>query len=231
MVLELFADELSKTTYSKLIENYKQNSLDFSDINANEDMYFNDIFKGSISEDEVYLDAGVFNISSVVDFVLYTKGKYKKIYAFEPDAYVYPTLEKELSDIRDVELLPYGLSDIDGRLSFDATALGSSKIVNDSSDSLGTLTSIEVTSIDSFASKNLPPTLIKMDIEGAEYDALVGAQETIRKYKPKLAISAYHLDDDLVRLPLLIHKMVPEYKLYLRHHTNRWLETVLYAKV
>jgi len=231
IIHELFADDLSKTIYSKLIETYKQHSSDFSHINTNEDMYFNDIFKGSISNDEVYLSGGVFNVASIVDFILYTKGNYRKIYAFEPDAFVFPTLQKELSDIRDLELLPYGLSDKDGRLRFDATSLGTSRIIDDESDSRWALTSIEVTSIDKFTSKSLPPTLITMDIEGAEYDALVGAEDTIRKYKPKLAISAYHLDDDLVRLPLLIHEMVPEYKLYLRHHTDKWIETVIYAKV
>jgi FkbM family methyltransferase len=231
MIRELFADDLSKTTYSKLIEAYKQQIVDFSHIVSNEAIYFNDIFKGSISENEVYLSGGVFNVSSVVDFILYTNNKYKKIYAFEPDAYAYHVLKKELSDIKDLELLPYGISDIDGRLSFDATALGTSRIINDDSDAVGTLTGIEVTTIDNFTKQNLPPTLIKMDIEGAEYDALVGARETLMKYKPKLAISAYHLDDDLVRLPLLIHETVPEYKLYLRHHANTWMETVIYAKV
>lgn len=70
---------------------------------------------------------------------------------------------------------------------------------------------------------------IKMDIEGAEYNALLGAEETIGKFRPKLAISVYHLPDDIYTIPLLIKKMLPDYTLYLRHYTWGAGETVLYA--
>jgi hypothetical protein len=76
-----------------------------------------------------------------------------------------------------------------------------------------------------------PVTFIKMDIEGGEYNALVGAREIIREQKPKLAISVYHRDDDLIKIPLLIHEMLPEYRFYLRHHTPFNVDTVLYAKL
>jgi FkbM family methyltransferase len=230
-VREMFADDFSKTTFYELIKAYKSGSFDFSHVNAHEPMYFNDIFKDSITPDEVFLSVGVLNVSTIVSFVLYTKGKYNKIYAFEPDVLIYKTLDRELSDFRDFEMFPFGLSDRDAKMFFDTTGVGFSKIVDDIGDHRGILTEIEVKKYDDFAQCSLPPTLIKMDIEGAEYEALIGAEETIRKYKPKLAISAYHLDDDLVRLPLLIREMVPEYKLYLRHHTDNYGETVIYAKV
>ena len=74
-------------------------------------------------------------------------------------------------------------------------------------------------------------SFIKLDIEGAEYKALLGARRIIKTYKPKLAICVYHRHDDLCRLPMLIHEMVPDYKFYLRHHhPNEW-DTVLYAKI
>lgn len=72
---------------------------------------------------------------------------------------------------------------------------------------------------------------IKMDIEGSEAKALEGAYETIKKYTPKLAICAYHLDDDLIVLPKLIKSLNPKYKLYLDHNTISRNETVIYAKV
>jgi FkbM family methyltransferase len=70
---------------------------------------------------------------------------------------------------------------------------------------------------------------IKMDIEGAEPDALRGAAGTIRRFRPKLAISAYHSGSDLFELPLLIAGLLPDYQLYLDHYTIREQETVLYA--
>ncbi|WP_118857494.1 FkbM family methyltransferase [Sphingomonas mesophila] len=70
---------------------------------------------------------------------------------------------------------------------------------------------------------------IKLDIEGAETACLEGARETIRRCRPKLAISAYHSMDDLASLPSLIHDIDPAYRLYLDHHTIHSEETVLYA--
>jgi len=71
-------------------------------------------------------------------------------------------------------------------------------------------------------------TYIKLDIEGAEMEALIGMKETIAKYKPKLAVCLYHKPADLWELPLFIHQLNPDYKLYIRQHypVN---EIVLYA--
>ena len=71
--------------------------------------------------------------------------------------------------------------------------------------------------------------LIKMDIEGAEYSALLGAEETIKKYKPNLAISVYHKKDDLYTIPRLIKKMLPEYDFYFDYYTDGRYEAMLYA--
>lgn len=92
---------------------------------------------------------------------------------------------------------------------------------------------IETISIDDFVQQNNISKIdfIKMDIEGSEADALKGAIKTIRKFKPKLAICAYHKKDDLTVLPALIKEILPEYKLYLDHYTINFTETVLYAKV
>ena len=72
-------------------------------------------------------------------------------------------------------------------------------------------------------------TFIKMDVEGAEYKALEGAEKVIKECKPKLAISVYHKPVDIVEIPLLIMDMVPEYKFWLRHYSTNVYETVLYA--
>ncbi len=72
-------------------------------------------------------------------------------------------------------------------------------------------------------------TFIKMDIEGAEPHALRGAKNIIQAQKPKLAICVYHDFRHLWEIPLYIKLLVPEYKIYLRHHTNLEYETVCYA--
>lgn len=70
---------------------------------------------------------------------------------------------------------------------------------------------------------------IKMDIEGAETSALLGATQTIRRFRPRLAISIYHSLDDLIGLPLLVKELAPDYDLYIGHHTIHIDETILYG--
>ena len=74
-------------------------------------------------------------------------------------------------------------------------------------------------------------TFIKMDIERSEYQALRGAENAIKRNKPKLAICIYHKPNDILMIPNLIEEMVPEYKFAIRHYCSGWIETVLYAWV
>ena len=71
--------------------------------------------------------------------------------------------------------------------------------------------------------------MIKMDIEGSELEALKGSKKVIQRDKPRLAICIYHKPEDMTEIPLYIKELVPEYKLYIRHHSNAGTETVLYA--
>ncbi|MBU1040881.1 MAG: FkbM family methyltransferase [Proteobacteria bacterium] len=71
--------------------------------------------------------------------------------------------------------------------------------------------------------------LIKLDIEGAELAALMGAAEVIRRHKPRLQICLYHKDQDLWDIPQYIKSLVPEYKMYVGHHSCCLLDTVLYC--
>lgn len=73
--------------------------------------------------------------------------------------------------------------------------------------------------------------LIKMDIEGAEQDALRGAEQTLRRFRPKLAISIYHSMSDFAQIVHQIHEMDLGYLFYLNHFTIHYEETVLYAHV
>jgi len=92
-------------------------------------------------------------------------------------------------------------------------------------------TSVNVTTIDSFLKANDLPSVdfLKMDVEGRELSVLKGAAETIKTFKPSLALSAYHRGDDLIQLPKLLLELNLDYKFYLRHCSQSWTETVLYA--
>ena len=62
-----------------------------------------------------------------------------------------------------------------------------------------------------------PVTFLKMDIEGFELDALMGAKGLIETYKPKLAICVYHKCEDPVSIVEYLAQLVPEYEFYMRH--------------
>jgi hypothetical protein len=76
---------------------------------------------------------------------------------------------------------------------------------------------IPVDTIDNICGDD-PVTYIKMDVEGAEKEALNGGRIVISKYHPKILAAAYHYDADIFLLPLLLWQLVPEYKVYLRKH-------------
>ncbi|MBD9453534.1 FkbM family methyltransferase [Rhizobium sp. RHZ02] len=71
--------------------------------------------------------------------------------------------------------------------------------------------------------------LIKMDIEGSEMSALRGARETIRRFRPNLAICVYHKLVDFFEIPREIKEMNLGYKFYLQHSTVHGDETVIFA--
>ena len=69
-----------------------------------------------------------------------------------------------------------------------------------------------------------------MDIEGSELAALQGAEQTLRKFKPKLAVSVYHALQDFWTIPQYLNQLGLGYRFYLRHFTIHAEETVLFAK-
>jgi len=90
---------------------------------------------------------------------------------------------------------------------------------------------VRITKVDKFAEYIESPSidLTIMDVEGHELNVLKGAAETIKTFKPSLALSAYYCGDDFVKLPKFLLELNPNYKFYLRHCSYSWIETVLYA--
>ena len=153
-------------------------------------------------------------------------GSEGKVYAFEPFNKNYNILRKniERNYLKNVIAIPKALYRESKIYSMIGDGQGATLVENDSS-------TIEATALDEFVqSQNCPHIdLIKMDIEGAEVPALEGAINTIRKYTPRLAISVYHNGTDMLTVPELIKRIEPNYKLYLRHRSNSWVDTLLYA--
>lgn len=178
----------------------------------------------SIGEDEVFVDAGACLGETSLQFMEVTKSRFKKIYMFEPDSSHLAELNQcEHFKTNKVVIVPAGLYYENKILSFSSNENMSSHI-----DAEG-IEKVKVVKLDDVIKEAV--TFIKMDIEGAEIDAIYGAQETLRRDKPKCAISIYHNVMDLWQIPLLLKKIVPEYKIFIRQHTNFWLETVVYVSI
>jgi FkbM family methyltransferase len=97
----------------------------------------------------------------------------------------------------------------------------------------GYTNTVETISIDKYVQINdiKKVDFIKMDIEGAELPALIGATDTIKKFKPKLAIASYHGLDDFVNIPIWINNLNLGYKIHLDHFTIHWEETIIFASI
>lgn len=94
----------------------------------------------------------------------------------------------------------------------------------------GSMELIQAVKLDDYT-EGLTVGFIKMDIEGAEMEALQGARDTIRRDKPLMALSAYHRRGDVLAIMSYLHQIVPEYRFWIRHYGPLAYDSVLYAGV
>jgi FkbM family methyltransferase len=168
---------------------------------------------------EVFIDAGGFDGDTSEEFCR-RYPDYQKVFLFEPSASNMATARSRLKGLHDIEFMQEGLSDSDGELSFDPD-LGSASSVSSTSG-----TRIKVTTLDQAVKQ--PVSFIKMDLEGWELKALSGCRTHILEDKPKLAISVYHAARDFREIPGFILSLNPDYRVFLRHYTQGWSETVMF---
>ncbi len=219
-VYEMLADDFSKEVY---IERMKRVYL-LNDISAivspMEEVYFDAL--NQLTDEEVFVDCGGYVGDTALQFIKKCGGKYKKILIFEPEDCNKKMIEDNLRG-ENYELYPYGVWSEDTILSFDARGTEGSCIVKEETGNR-----IQVVSLDHtvFAQG---PTFIKMDIEGAELEALKGSRKIIEEYRPKLAVCLYHKPEDLFELPIFVKKLRDDYRLYIRQYRPDRYETVLYA--
>jgi len=145
-------------------------------------------------------------------------------YVFEPNPKQFEITREHLKMYSQAEVFPYGISDQNAVLRFEP------REERPSSSRLSKNGSIEIEArkLDDLLGDR-KVTFIKMDIEGAELAALRGAKRIIREQRPKLAICVYHKPEDIWEIPGLILSYHPDYRLYLRHYSLGYSETVLYA--
>lgn len=222
------ADQESRDIIHNRCKTFLTGDLSYIDKNEiNSHSYFSQDFY-PISSDEVLFDCGAFTGDTIEDFVTFTNKKYKKIVAFEPDEKNVKRLNAFINNkIENVVVIQKATGDKNGKVSFlnNGNMFSKTVDVKDSSDEL----SVDIVRLDNYIDYH--PTLIKMDIEGAELESLIGASQIIKTQKPKLAICIYHMPFDFYEIPKFLKSLVPEYKFKVRQHEPGFCETVLYAYV
>jgi FkbM family methyltransferase len=175
-----------------------------------------------LTSNEAYVDGGSYDGDTIRAFIDRVHGRFDDIYAFEPDPATFEKLKSNFRHESRVHPIHAGLHSHVGQLRFRDDASRGAIFANDGAIDMS------VTTIDDvLGDRRL--TYVKMNIEGAEIDALQGGRNAICKWLPRLAISAYHRASDLWRIPEVILEMSSEYELYLRQHDGGIIETVLYA--
>lgn len=219
---KMLADDISREIYEASIRfRISHNLKDRPSFDMRNQYFPDDII--SLSEGEVFIDCGAFLGEAVLEIKKRTNNTFKRIVCFEPDEMSFKRLQNAFNE-SNVIIYNAGVWESSTVLHMDCTGLSSSKI--DTEDNGGQ--AIQVYSIDSLE-ECADATYIKMDIEGSEYSALFGAEKTIRKNRPKLAICIYHLDEDYIRIIQWINNLNMGYKFFVRHHNCSIYDTVLYA--
>lgn len=187
------SDDLSKETFYAFLKS--KITGDVSLINAcyRDQQYFpKDIL--CFNDDEIVLDAGAYDGDTLEDY-LREVGPFSSYHAYEPDTRYFNRLQEKKNALcmDNLCVYPKALADKPGYLNFDIRGPESSGITQNE-----TAFKVEATTVDASVDKI---SFLKVDIEGAEYCALLGAQRTIFECKPKVAISVYHKSEDIIELP------------------------------
>ena len=183
------------------------------------------------SPGDVVIDAGLFDGMTSFEFGK-AVGSSGHVFGFEPSPHMWERIEKLFgSDKRPITLVKEGVWDKTDELKFINTRIVGNADTRLSPEDERKATKVRVGTIDDFCKKQklAKVDFIKMDIEGAEMNALNGSVETIKKHRPKLAICVYHKLDDIFDIPFFIDRLGCGYRFYFGAHSIGATSIVLYA--
>lgn len=215
----LLADDTSKQTFADIINAKLSGSYSLlRGCETDREEVFQNIIR--LGSREKYIDIGAYDGDTIEEFLTHTAGRYARITAFEPDVKNMKKLSYKYGPLDNCRLYPYASWSGDAVMHFSGSG-GRMSSLSDSGFE------VQARAVDSVC---MSASYIKMDVEGAEYETLLGCRRIITRSHPALAVSAYHRSEDIFRLPLLINEIEPKYKIYLRHHryVPAW-ETNLYC--
>ncbi len=222
---EMFLEEKSKHTMQCYIDAAIAGSFDRLFLECREEIpYFNGVLK-NVRIDKLF-DCGAYDGDSIHDFIKMFDS-YEEIYAFEPDKSNVDKIKQRVKreNITRLNIIEKGVFSQTTTLYFTSEGKSSSHI-SENGD-----VSVDVIKLDDLYDVITSESLIKMDIEGSELEALKGAEKVIRDKSPVLAICVYHKREDLITIPQFIDSIVKPgtYRYYLRFQGLDLAELVFFA--
>ncbi len=213
----LLEDEKSKEVFQKVINFKISFDLNFMEgfTNNHKEQYFDKELIPKIKNIS-FLDGGGY-VGDTLPQIIDNFPDFKEIYLVEPNLLHINIAKRDFGDIENIHFINCGLSNITND-SLETNTQENNCNHNYQAVHLNTIDNIIKDKID----------FIKLDIEGAEQDAIEGAKETIKKYTPILAICIYHKAEDWYKVPQKVLAINDNYKIYLRHYMEGIFETVMY---
>lgn len=224
---EKLEDDSSKFLLHAILNNFI--NYDFTSLQKTLNQKYHHYFDFDIlpkMEEEVFADIGSYTGDTVLDFIkCYGEKSYKKIYCYEITTDIIPTLKNNLINYKNIEIKSLAVSNKSKTLYIDENSTSNSANKTKNKGKI----KIEAKSLDEDVKEKI--SLIKMDIEGDEELALMGAKKHIQNDTPKLLISLYHNNNHYFKLPKLIYSYNKNYKFYLRNYGGNLYPTeiVLFA--
>lgn len=208
---ELMSDDISKNVFDNIVRYKLTGKLKYLRETAFSEEELDSLLH--LDKYESYADLGAYNGDTVKKYTALCPNL-KKIYAFEPDTRNFKKLSLFCEQINGIEFKLYNqpVCDCDKEIEFSSSGNRNSTAVSNGSYEHKIIT-LEGKALDSVAEC---VDFIKYDVEGLEYDALIGSKNIIKKCSPDLLVSVYHKSEDLFELPILINELNPTYKLFLR---------------
>lgn len=205
----LLADDESRRNYVNILNFKVSGKIEYLfACEKDKSFVYENIFR--LGDNETFVDLGAYDGDTIKEFSELTHGKYNKIFAFEADEKNYKKLLKNTEGCENI--FSYNLAAWDKK---EALLFEKKKGRNSKLSQSGTV-EVQACDIDSVIREKI--TVLKMDVEGSEEKAILGASGLIKEYTPALYICAYHRNTDMFRLPLLINSICENYKFYFYHH-------------
>jgi len=220
----LFADDASRTEFVEQLRfRYWLDSERVPSARLTKQTYF----LVPSRKDEVFADCGALDGDSIRAFIEHSGGHFDHVIGIEPDPDSNKLLSHYLANLPEPQrsqstAFPYAVGNRNARVQFNVTSSAASKMTT------GGSAEVECRKLDDVPWPKTP-TYIKMDIEGAEPEALAGASQLLASHHPVLAVCVYHRSQHLWEIPSQIRGISDGYDIFLRRYAEDCWELVCYA--